>query len=92
MKGLFKNCHNIAYIEFDRFDFSKVTDTSEMFQNCTSLTSVNFGGGLNQKSPKVMSMSYMFYNCSSLQSINLEYFNTSFVTDMSYMFTNCSKL
>ena len=92
MKGLFKNCHNIAYIEFDRFDFSKVTDTSEMFQNCTSLTSINFKNSLNQKSPKVMSMSYMFYNCSSLQSINLEYFNTSFVTDMSYMFTNCSKL
>ena len=89
LKGLFKNCTNISYIDFEGFDFTKVTDTSEMFQNCTSLTSISFG---SSEANNVIKMSYMFANCSSLNSINLTIFETSKVEKMDGIFEFCSNL
>ena len=89
LRGLFKNCKDIKFIDFQGFDFSEVLDTSEMFQNCTSLTSINFG---ESNANKVIKMSNMFSNCSSLLNISLTIFKNSLVTDMSYIFKNCSSL
>lgn len=72
----------------DKLDFSGsnvVISTSEMFYQCSSLTSVPLFDTSN-----VTSMTSMFYHCTSLKTIPL--FNTSKVTDMKYMFQGCTSL
>ncbi len=69
----------------DIFDFNNVTDMSNMFQDCESLTTVP-----QLNTSKVTNMSEMFSYCISLQSIPL--LNTSSVTDMSHMFNSCESL
>ena len=62
-----------------------------MFQNCSSLTSLDLGNNFDTSS--VTNMSSMFYNCTSLTSLELgDSFNTSKVTNMNGMFQNCSSL
>ena len=67
----------------------EVTNMSYMFNNCSSLTSVDLSAF---DTSGVTAMHNMFYNCSSLASINLGSFNTASVTRMEYMFYNCSSL
>ena len=62
---------------------------SEMFYNCSSLTSINLS---NFNTDNATDVNYMFDGCYSLTSINLSNFNTNNVTDMSHMFCNCSLL
>ena len=70
---------------------SKVTSMSNMFQNCSSLTSV--GNLSNWKTGNVTSMKCMFINCPSIASVgNLAGWNTSKVITMNRMFFNCSSL
>ena len=80
---------NLTSITFGNFNTSKVTNMSEMFQNCSKLTSLNVS---NFDTSNVTNMRYMFYNCSSLTSLNVSNFNTSKVTDMKWMFSYCSSL
>ena len=47
---------------------------SEIFRNCSSLTSLNLS---NFNTNNVNNMSEMLYNCSSLTSLNLSNFNTN---------------
>lgn len=68
---------------------SNVTNMSEMFANCTKLTSLDlskFG------TSNVTNMGSMFSNCFELTSLDLSSFDTSNVTDMSSMFSGCSAL
>lgn len=69
----------------DVFDFSKVTDMSFMFNDCSKLTTIP-----QFDTSRVTNMSYMFNQCINLQSIPL--LNTSNVTDMSFMFRDCALL
>ena len=64
---------------------SDVTDMSDMFFDCSSLTTIPLLDTSN-----VTNMSDMFFNCSSLTTIPL--LDTSGVTIMSGMFTGCSSL
>ena len=66
-----------------------VTDMSNMFYNCKTLTELDVS---NFDTSNVTTMKSMFYNCSSLASLDASNFNTSNVTDMSTMFYNCSSL
>ena len=66
-------------------DTSNVTDMSNMFRSCSSLTSVP-----QLDTSNVTNMQDMFYYCSSLTTI--PQLDTSKVTNMSYMFSSCSKL
>ena len=66
-------------------DTSNVTDMSNMFYSCSSLTSVP-----QLDTSNVTDMNGMFYSCSSLTTIPL--LDTSNVTNMSRMFSSCSKL
>lgn len=61
------------------------TNTSYMFNGCTSLVSVSL---FNTAS--VTDMSFMFQNCASLQSVPL--FNTASANNMASMFLGCSSL
>ena len=62
-----------------------ITNMSDMFYNCTSLTTVHL---FNTSS--VTNMGGMFYWCTSLTSVAL--FDTSSVTNMNSMFQNCTSL
>ena len=64
-------------------------DLSNMFYNCRSLNSVDFGSNLIKY---ISDMNGMFYNCFSLKSIDLSKINTRNNIDLSYMFYNCTLL
>lgn len=73
-------------------NYSKISNYSNLFNGCTSLTTVNL-----PTTDVVNNTSYMFNNCRNLSQIytssglnNFSSFNTSGVTDMSYMFSNTS--
>lgn len=65
-------------------------DSSWLFYNFTSLTSIEFND--NFDTSDVIDMSYMFQFCYSLESINLSNFSTVNVTDMNHMFNRCYNL
>ncbi len=65
------------------------TDSSSLFEDLTSLTSINF---TNFATNYVTDMSGMFMNCSSLTSLNVTGFVTTNVTTMDSMFSSCSSL
>ena len=60
-----------------------------MFQNCTSLSSLDVSGW---DMSACTNMSGMFYNCSSLSSLDVSGWDVSACMDMSGMFYNCSSL
>ena len=66
-------------------DSSQVTNMSQMFRGCSSLTTVP-----DMDTRNATSMSGMFRGCSSL--IAVPAMDTSNVTDMSSMFNGCSSL
>ena len=69
--------------------FDKVSDLSEMFEDCEYLYSIE---GMII-TPFIVNMKKMFKRCSSLSYIeNIIKWNTSNVTDMSYMFYECENL
>jgi len=77
-------------IDLRGVDFSDVVSMEEMFDNCTSLTSITFGDDVNTSA--VTNMRSMFGVCPSLKSLDLSGFDTSNVTDMGLMFWYCSSL
>ena len=72
-----------------KFSVKNVTDTSSMFYDCSSLTSLDL---LNFDTSNVIGMDSMFSSCSSLTSLDLSNFDTSKVTGMIYMFHSCFNL
>ena len=73
-------------IAVDRVSF---TNTSYMFQYCSSLTTLDLS---NFDTSKVTHIESMFSSCQSLTTLDLSNFDTSKVTDMQDMFNYCSKL
>ena len=69
----------------------KITDMSEMFEDCSKLTDLT--PLANWQTGKVHDMSEMFYGCSNLTSLaELADWDTGHVTRMSSMFSGCSQL
>ena len=87
---MFMEFKNLIQINFNNnFNTSKVTNMFSMFQECSSLTSLDLSGF---NTSKVTNMYRMFEGCSSLISLDLSNFNTSNVTSMESMFEGCSSL
>lgn len=82
--GLFNGCSSLTNLP-SQLITPKLTDTSYMYAECSSLISVP-----QMDTSNVTTMNSMFYKCSSLTTIPL--YNTSKVTSMSQMFWNCSSL
>lgn len=78
-----------TFVGWENLNTSEVTNMSQMFQDCSGLTSVTLSGFDTQN---VTNMSQMFQNCSGLTSISLSGFNTQNVTTMGHMFFGCSSL
>ena len=86
----FYSFSNLTTIEgIENLNTEEVTDMSEMFYNCSSLTSLDVS---KFNTDKVKNMSYMFSVCPGLSYLDLSSFNTAEVENMSCMFSYCSGL
>ena len=81
---LFYKCNSLKYIG-NITGTERVTDMSNMFSGCESLTSIP-----QLDTSSVQDMRYIFHECKSLTSI--PQMDTSNVTNMRSMFDNCSSL
>ena len=78
-----------TFVGWENLNTSEVTNMSQMFQDCSGLTSVTLSGFDTQN---VTDMSQMFNGCSGLTSVSLSGFDTQNVTTMGHMFFGCSSL
>ena len=76
-------------IGLNTIDTSNVTNMNNMFEECSSLTSLNLS---SWNMLNVENIACMFINCTSLETINLSGWNTSNITNFSYVFCRCSSL
>ena len=96
LKNYIEKGGKFGYSTFNELDLSEVnafllSNSSMMFYDCSSLTSITFGNNFNTSS--VEDMGSMFNNCINLTSIVFgSNFNTSNVTNMGSMFQSCSNL
>ena len=79
----------ITSIDLSVMDTSKVTNMSNMFNQCKNLLSLDVS---KFNTSNVVYMTSMFSKCSKLTSLDLSNFDTSKVNDMNSMFANCSSL
>ena len=86
LHGMFSQFTHLLEADFSNFDGSSVTLMSDLFVNCSSITSINLSG-LN--TTLVETMQNTFYHCYSLIELDLSSFDTSKVTTMSFTFTGC---
>ena len=86
----FNNCSSLISIDgIENLNTDNVTDMSDMFLDCSSLTSLDLSGF---KTDNVKKMYSMFGGCSGLTSLDLSGFNTDNVTAMGAMFSGCTGL
>lgn len=77
-------------IDLSNADTSNITDMSNMFYSCTSLTSMDLGS--NFKTSNVTTIQHMFNGCTSLTSVNFNNFNAQNITSMGSAFSGCTAL
>ena len=73
----------------ENLNTENVTDMSDMFRFCSSLTSLDV---THFNTGNVTSMADMFSDCPRLAELDVTHFNTANVKDMSNMFASCSGL
>ena len=88
--GWFHNLTKLRSIKgIENLNTSNVKSMSDMFDGCSSLTSVDVSGF---NTSNVKDMGGMFFGCSSLSNIDVSGFSSSNVKDMGGMFNGCSSL
>lgn len=90
LSNAFSGRDNLLTVDLTNLNTASCIDTSEMFANCTSLTSIIGINAFNTSS--VLNMEDMFYNCSNLTNLPVKNFNVSNVTNMEGMFQGCDRL
>ena len=86
----FSECNKITEIKnISNLDTSNVTDMSWMFDECSSLVSLDVS---SFDTSNVINMDGMFAWCDSLTNLDVSKFDTKNVTDMSSMFYDCKSL
>ena len=98
MSRAFFNCSNLSDIEGNFYNIY-ISDTREMFFNCTSLRYTYSSSSrydniyIKIRSQNVqVNMSLMFYNCKNLSNINIYSDNYILSNDVNSMFFNCISL
>lgn len=90
LESLFSGFSKLTAISgIDNLNTDNVTTMRLMFNQCSSLTTLDLH---TFNTAKVTNMSMMFYQCSGLTSLLVGSFNTANVTDMRQMFQDCSSL
>ena len=80
---------SVVEASFKGSNTSNVTNMSDMFWQCSGLTSLDVSGW---DTSKVTNMNQMFHGCNKLETLDLSGWDTSKVTTMNGMFNSCSKL
>ena len=80
---------NILELDLSKFDTSRVTNMSHMFNGMRNLTTLNLS---NFNTSNVTNMGGMFFNMTNLTAFNFSNFDTSNVTNMGSMFYGMSSL
>ena len=87
---VFQNLSKLTTIEgLENLNTEIVTDMSNMFSMCSSLTSLDLSTFNTSSVTKTVAM---FQSCEKLETVNVSSFNISKVTDMGQMFNYCPKL
>ena len=90
LSALFNGCSKLTtIIGLNNLDTTSLRYMDWIFQNCSSLTSVDLS---NFNTTNVTTMWGLFQGCSSLTSVNLSNFDTSKVTIMNQMFLGDTSL
>ena len=78
----------INKFNFSEINFNTIKNISHLFENCTSLETIEISSNINLE--KLEDISYMFRGCESLTSLDLSNFiQTNNVKDMSHIFQDC---
>ena len=89
--GMFMSCKELVRVDLGDIDTGYLTDISNMFYECESLTDIDLGEYFDTSS--VTDMRMMFKGCTNLQTIDLgEFFDTSAVVHINTMFADCTSL
>ena len=90
LNRMFSEITKMKLIKFTYlFDTKDVSYMTDMFQYCSSLTSIEISSFNTQS---VKDMQNMFQGCSSLTFLNLSNFDTHLVENMESMFNGCNSL
>ena len=90
MTSMFKDCHEMVYLDLINFNTSNVINMNNMFNKCYKLKEIK--GINNFITINVIDMSSFFQECYELEYLNLSNFETNKVTNMKSMFEGCYKL
>ena len=86
----FQDCYNLTTVNnLEKLDTSLVTDMSNLFAGCASLTEVNLR---TFQTANVTNLESMFEGCESIRSLDLRSFDTANVKYMESMFSGCEEL
>ena len=91
MEDMFNGCHSLKQINgINKFNTEKVLNMNKLFNECTSLESLDLS---NFNTSNVTNMEDMFNGCYNLKKIiEIDKFNTERVLYMNKMFQDCNAL
>ena len=87
LSGMFLRCFAITSLDVTGWDVSNVTDMTETFRGCKTMTTLT--GTETWDVSSVKSFHRTFFFNRQLQGLDLTGWDTSSATDMSYMFYRC---
>lgn len=90
VRSWFEGMKNLKVIEgIENLNTSEAEYTSYMFQNCSSIETLDLS---HFDTSKVKMMGAMFKGCSSLKSVDISNFDSGICTSLNSMFYGCNKL
>ena len=90
VRSWFEGMKNLKVIEgIENLNTSEAEYTSYMFQNCSSIETLDLS---HFDTRKVKMMGAMFKGCSSLKSVDISNFDSGICTSLNSMFYGCNKL
>lgn len=90
MSGMFESNEALKYVNMSAWDFTGITDMSNVFAGCLELAQIVLPTVMNTSS--VTTFNGMFSDCRKLQLLNVSGLNTSSATDLNQMFLSCERL
>ena len=90
VKNLFKDCHSLKTVVFPKYFYS-LNRFDGMFQNCYSLTSIDFSNIILPDSSRIY-MNNAFENCTNLKYISFDNSKFNHLVNAASMFRGCSSL
>lgn len=91
IEGLCADCTNLETADISVSSSNVISNISHMFDNCTSLTTVNFNDTFYNSGTK-SSVEYLYNNCSSLTSASLNFNLDSTARSLSHILNGCTSL